>query len=65
MDAGAEQAGLDSTQLFEVLPRKNNKTREGDKGVEDIWKMWLQLLIMEFQLGKKESEDMKQGDRKF
>lgn len=31
MDAGAEQAELDSTQLFEVLPRKNNKTRGGTR----------------------------------
>lgn len=36
MDAGAEQAELDLSQLFEVLPSKNNEVREGDKGVEGI-----------------------------
>lgn len=41
MYAGAEQAELDLTQFFEVFPSKNNEVREGDKGVEGIWKTWL------------------------
>lgn len=35
-DAGAEKAELDLTQCFEVLPGKNNETREGDEGVEGV-----------------------------